>query len=369
MGYEDFDALLMLPADFPYADLQAVSLILDNENVFVPGYIPPDVGLYHVDGFIYHAWVENSKTVLLPDRNIVSRLAKIAKGESVANNGDVHSRKVAAILAFAQCLDIQIEPSIAFHELAPHQGNSEAIDELSWFRVADNGSPKEWLAFALREADRIKTIAPPQPIDSIDLAKPLKRWRRNYTAALKIASLELAQNINALDKVLALFRWMYSDFILAGPAAILACVYFAPNSPPKKGLFKSLRSPTRERAIEGIKNAAWDITHLSNFVQHISAEKENSGRRFIFATLDESLREIARILIGQTHDIPPQEELFLFLKQWWPADDAQRISATWFEYTNKTRNADWWDQYKDRPDYVGEIASQIEKDILAWRSK
>jgi hypothetical protein len=120
--HEDTEAVLMLPPDFPYVGLQAVSTILEKESVFVPGYIPPDVGLYHVDGFIYHAWVENYETVLLPDRNIVSRLAQIAKGESLANNRDVHSRKVAAILAFAQCLDIQIEPSIAFHELAPHQG-------------------------------------------------------------------------------------------------------------------------------------------------------------------------------------------------------------------------------------------------------
>ena len=241
------------------------------------------------------------------------------------------------------------------------------MDELAWFRVADSGKPHEWLAVALSEADRIETVGTPQPIDPLDLAKPLKRWRRNYAVALKIASLELAQNLSALDKVLALFRWMYSDFILAGPAAILACVYFAPNSPPKKGLLKSLRSPTRWRAIEGIKNAAWDITHLSDFVRHVNDEPEHSGRRFIFATLDESLREIACIMIGQNSDSSPQGELALSLQQWWPANDAQRISVTWFEYLNQTRDADWRDQHQDYPDYVGETIDQIEQDILAWQ--
>jgi hypothetical protein len=106
---------------------------------------------------------------------------------------------------------------------------------------------------------------------------------------------------------------------------------------------------------------------LSDFVRHVNDEPEHSGRRFIFATLDESLREIACIMIGQNSDSSPQGELALSLQQWWPANDAQRISVTWFEYLNQTRDADWRDQHQDYPDYVGETIDQIEQDILAWQ--
>lgn len=70
---------------------------------------------------------------MLPDRNIVSRLAKATTG----SEADYQQRRAAAVLAFAQCLDIQIEPSIAYHELGPAQGNAAAYEELARFRLAD----------------------------------------------------------------------------------------------------------------------------------------------------------------------------------------------------------------------------------------
>ncbi|SMC29386.1 hypothetical protein SAMN02745857_03802 [Andreprevotia lacus DSM 23236] len=116
---ECMDVLISLPPDFPYDELFELADLLERADVFVPGYLPPPCGTYNPDGFLYSRHVEQSGTVLLPDRNIVSRIVKVARS-GVENE---HDKLAAAILAYAQCVDMLIEPSISFHELAPHQGN------------------------------------------------------------------------------------------------------------------------------------------------------------------------------------------------------------------------------------------------------
>ena len=117
------------------ADLYALS-----ERLLPPrcgaGVRASPVGLFHPDGFFYDQHIERSKTILIPDRNVVSRMAQLARGRRV--EADQQVRTAAGLLAFAQCLDIEIEPSVAFHELAHTAGNEAAWDELGWFRSADN---------------------------------------------------------------------------------------------------------------------------------------------------------------------------------------------------------------------------------------
>lgn len=360
------EILIKMPDNFPYFQLQEVANFLEQAGVFVPGYIPPPVGMYDLNGFIHHAWVDGLETILLPDRNVVSRMAQLAQGKLLSEDPSGQRRIAAAILAFAQCLEIKIEPSVAFHELAPTQGNDVAHDELAWFRVADNGNPHEWVSIALEQADQIQTIGIPKGIEPVDLAKPLIRWRRNYAVMLKIASLELTPALTPVDRVLTLLHWMYSDFIIAGPAAIFACVYFAPFKPPRQGLLKQLQSPNREKALAGVRNATWDVTHISDFVRRINEEPEENPTRFIFATLDEGLRIITSLVIGQHPDEPPSEGLALSLQQWWSVDDARRIANTLHGYIERTRDPGWWDQYKGR-DYVSEVIALGERTISAWK--
>lgn len=111
---------------------------------------------------------------------------------------------------------------------------------------------------------------------------PLNRWRRNYILALTIAQLELTP-LPAKARVLAFFEWMYRDFILGGPAAMLALIYLAPRNPPRQGLFKALRSADRTRAIGGIQNATWDFTYISEF--HRLIRQPEAGRsHYLFAS-------------------------------------------------------------------------------------
>lgn len=316
---EQIERTVVLPQGFPYVELRALGEELAAEGVFVPGYHPPQIGLCHPDGFIFETHFDKVRTILLPDRNIASRMAQIVDGAAM----DATLRKVAAIKAFCHFLDIQLDPAVAFHELAHTHGNRAANEELARFRDADNANPDPWLDLAFGDKDSLSPPAQRREATSFDLAFPLRRWRRNYIAALKIAELELAGGRN-LDRLLVLFLWMRDDFVVAGPAALLACIYFAPNSPPKKGLLKNLRSPTRARALEGVRNAAWDLTHLSELFRHLN-EADGGSTRLLFASFDEGLRNLATLLFDSSADGFQSENLAAALCAWWPEKQTEII--------------------------------------------
>lgn len=358
------EALVRMPDNFPVQAVMDIGDHLQQIDVLVADYADPNSEVYFAGQYLVVGRRNGIRTILLPDRNVVSRMAQAAKGQFL----DVHERNAAAILAFAQCLDIQIEPSVAFHEMAFKEGNQAALDELGWFRVADNGDPHEWVAAGLGQSDRISTVGIPPAVQELDLAKPLRRWRRNYIAVMKMGELELNGNLNALQKVMALMDWMRDDFILAGPAAMLAFLYFAPNSPPRKRLLKSLKAGDRQEALAGAKNAAWDITYLSDFAQRINDGSEAQKTRYIFATFDKRLRDLARFVVGEHEEMGADESLTKSFGRWWSAKDARRIADHWADCLKRTRSPEWWEQYKDRPDYVSELTAQGEAVLLNWKN-
>lgn len=319
---------LVFVPDFPLDDVKAVMELLASANILVAGYEVTSAGFYDIEAHIFSAYVARQETILLPDRNVTSRLAQIIRGEPIGQK-DPQRRHAAAVMAFAQCFNVKIEPSISFHELASREGNAKALDELAWFRAADRAQPFLWLDLAL---DRLSQVdrhgsAPPLP-QFYDLAKPLRRWRRNYVLALKIAELELT-TAKPLARILAFFQWMDSDFMVGGPAAILACLYFSSGF-PRKRLLKSLKSKDRERAINGVKNAAWDLTHLSDFIERVNAEKD-SQKAYVFASFDAGLLQLASIALGSSLNADVRTTLAKGLSSWWPDREANQISATLME--------------------------------------
>ena len=125
--------------------------------------------VYFVERYLGIRRLEGVKTILLPDLNVLSLMVDAAKGQPL----DDHGKNAAAILAFAQCLDILIDPAIALHEMASIVGNQAALEKLGWFRVADDGNPHEWIAAGLGEIDRIPTIGIPPTLKALDFAKPI----------------------------------------------------------------------------------------------------------------------------------------------------------------------------------------------------
>ncbi|MBJ7408807.1 MAG: hypothetical protein JHD15_00350 [Phenylobacterium sp.] len=311
---------------FPRAAVEALGAELVAAGVLAPGFIPPSAGLLRLEAIVYAKDEQGYDTVVLPDRNLVSRMARVAR-DGHAKAGDKTTRSAVALMAYCQAMQVMLEPSIAFHELGFVSGNSVAREELSWFRAADRGAALDWVALATGKKDRV-ILGEAAAQSDHDFEKPILRWRRNYVVALKAAELELTPAVAPIDRALTLLDWMDKDFLLAGPAALFVSMYYGPKA-ARAGLFKQLRSPDRDAAITGIKNAAWDMTHLSDFVLRVTnAEKER--RRYIFASGDLSLVRIAsRLFLGPdpADGWPSLEE---GLREWWPDKDAQHLAEAVF---------------------------------------
>jgi len=350
---EELNADLWLPSDFPMEDLLETCQLLAEADVCVPGYVPPPVGLYHPHGFFYEQDFEGIQTWLLPDRNVASRLAQLAQGAAV--RGDQQLRIAAGLLAFSQCLHIEAEPSIAFHELAHKQGNEEAWAELGWFHAANNAVSQDLLDLALGRQDVLSVRYEAHVVNPrLDLARPLRRWNRNYIIALKMLELEQL-SLLPVDRVLRLFEWMRDDFIFGGPAALMASVYFAPNSPPKRRVFKDKNSLDREAAIAGVRNAAWDLTHLSDFVRRVNEEGNEGKTRYLFASFDKHLRKIAKLLFDLGADQSRDEALPEALSQWWSISDAQRIVTAMHDHLYHIKSPQWKAKLAPRRDFIREL--------------
>lgn len=282
------------PLNFPRDRLLQLGDKLMASGSVVPGFDPPEIGALHVDALTYGIMAEGLEFTVLVDRNIASRVAKVAR-EKLAHPRDYPTTTAIHLMALAQYLDIVIEPSIAFHELAYTQGNQAAHEELSWFRAGDKANADHWLALAVETTNAID-VGPPDPMGTENLAFPLRRWQRNYILGLKIAEFEsTAGHVNHLERLNLLIAWMEKKFHMAGPAVLYAGLYFAPGG-QRKGLFKSLKSDNRNRALDGIRTAAWDITHLSEFVSRVN-KSDPQQERYLFATADKKLAEIASRMI------------------------------------------------------------------------
>jgi hypothetical protein len=359
---DDIDMIVIrLDPEFPLDDVEAIGARLTASGALVPGYIPPDSGLLSIPGFRFTQDIDGTETRLLPDRNLVSRMARLARdGADQPLSGP--AAIAADLMAFAQAMDLLIEPSIAFHELAHREGNAVALEELSWFRAADHGQAKAWIDLTQGRVNRLP-IAMPRPEKKRDLAFPLNRWRRNYIVALKIAELELAI-MTPRERALTLFQWMSDDFFVAGPAAIFATMYFAPLA-ARRRMMKQLRSADRERAIAGIRNAAWDITHLSNLV----AEQKRSKSEnifFIFATADRGLAEIAPVLMVDADEDSFASELAGSLTAWWPPADALYLAETLFLHILNAKDRAARTPVLTANDSIQGLISLGEARIRAW---
>jgi hypothetical protein len=319
MTQENISYFLQLPEDFPLTDLRKIAQNLSDEDVFLPAYIAPEIGLYEVEGYFYGADIEKLSYRIFPDRNLISRIVSIARG----NPTNQHSKLAANVMAFAQCLDIQFEPSISFHEYATSAGNESAMDELKYFRLADKPAPSIWIDLALGRKDIHIFDGELTALPALDLSMPLTRWKRNYVACLKVAELELNGD-KPITKMLKLLEWMFNDFILAGPAMCFAALYFSDQF-PRGGMLKSLRSQNRQTAQLGVENAAWDITYLSDCVLKANAAS-NLNMRFIFATNDKALRRVGELIFTSTEKGIFEDETASLLSQWWGRKDANIIT-------------------------------------------
>lgn len=318
------------------SDLSKVAQMLRAADVFTPTFHAPETDIYDPTVYLEQKYRFKTETVLRLDRNVLTRILALARGKPPTN---AH-RLAAAVLAFAQCAQIEIEPNLALYEVAHHDGNATAGSELALFRRADHVHPGYWAEIALGREDclgELPEIAHRlKPEAKTNFTMPLRRWRRNYILCLKLAELELGAG-NATERLRAFVRWSYHEFLLGGPALALAAHYLAPNA-PRKRLMKGLRSADRERALEGIRNAAWDLSIVSQWL--LDAEQQEKCYRLVLLTsFDAGVHRVARAVAdtSSTGDVT-ESPLRRSLSHLWGSESGSRLAAE-IEGFYENRNA------------------------------
>jgi len=356
---EDATVFFRIAPDFPREDVEFIASRLAASNSLVPGFIPPSAGPISLEALLYAELIDETGTVVLLDRNIASRMAKITR-EGASRPLDGPTQVAVDLMALSQSMNLDLEPVIAFRELAQGQGNDAALEELRWFRAADHGQAHAWIDVALGRADALPSV-PDSDKEDHDLAAPLHRWRCNYAVLLKAAELELMP-LPPKDRMARLLDWMASDFIIAGPAALFCAMFFSPFA-SKAGLFKHLRSPDRRRALSGIRNAAWDVTYLSGLSRRVIAEPYET-KRHLLATADRALAEIAPLMFIDAQDMETfGQALCVQIEPWWRRDAA--AVASWFASAITTGAQRLPPEAaKGVTDYVGDLIANGERQML-----
>lgn len=303
-------------ATIPLDDLRAIQQRLENSVSLIPGYVPPNAGFLSFESLAFAQRIEEKRLVILADRNLVSRMARTAR-EGVTRPADQTTQIAIDLMAYAQIVGLVIDPSAAFHELASQQGNAAANEELRWFRLADRAQAHAWIELAMGRASRLPRRRLGKKTNH-DLERALYRWQRNYAALLKVAEFELG-DLRPAHKMQRLIEWMQKDFIVAGPAMMFAAMYFSSQG-RRGGMLKGLRSAVRERAIEGVRNATWDVTQLSFFVEKVRPPEDNHTR-YIFATADEALATLAgRLFFAGSDSEDLQFCIASSITPWWQSE-------------------------------------------------
>ena len=355
----DLTFLLQFPTGFPRGDLLQLGQILADAAIFVPGFRIEDAAHYDPDFYLYQTLVARQEFIILPDRNLASRIAQVGAGEQIG----AQRRMSAVLMAFAQGLNLNFEPSICFHELAHRLGNAAALAELRRFKAADEAAPAEWIDLALGRRDRMAPHALPAVSDH-DLEKPLRRWNRNYIVALKIAELELSDG-TSLEKLRGLVEWMFDDFILAGPSFMFASMYLSPTG-RRRRMIKQLRSPDRESALAGVRNAAWDLTHLSDFSRLVQ-EAGDGPKRYLLATSDKALAALAFTLLLDDEHATLTDGAAETLAQWWPLKEARGIAQLYGECLRRCDDRSRRNNQNPGPGYLEQLRSDLERIVREWK--
>lgn len=305
---------------------------------------PYSIAIYHREAALFE-----TKAAMLMDRNVFSRVVNLAQGKV---SGPSH-KLPAAVMAFAQCADILIEPNFALYEYAAVTSPNLSVGELEVFRAADNIHPRLYTDVALGRADRIP-VAQAIEVQGADtlqaaLSRRPHRWRFDYTALLKVALLELS-SLAPHEKLLRLLEWMHQEFFFSATALGFASYYFSPKK-RRRGMLKQLRSPDRRAALVGVQNAAWDLNLIGEWLRKVRAQDQDKTI-WLLCSLDEALREIAKRQIAQGGDI--EVDLHRLFSDDWGVEIGPRIADAYLRFQtdceskNRLANSPFTSQDGDR---------------------
>lgn len=297
-----------------------IETMLEEAGVFaITNYeMAPGNSLYAVDDYLNRYAAGEPNVRALFDRNLFDPVLRAAGGEELRDNPI--ERLAMALMAFTGAARVDIEPSLALYEVAAKQGHAFAMEELESFRRAEALEPIAFQHLAFGDAPQIpRWVLQQSPAGHKDelpagaFDRGLREWKRHRLALTKVAL--LARDQTGFDGMMELFRWSEEDAYFDGVAITLASTLLSPRS--TGGVLSQFRSPHPERRVQGVENAAWDLTYVTEFTKR--AEEDDA--LWVFCTADKRLAELTRAWLGMDGGLDD------LLRRYWDSKDASRLVA------------------------------------------
>ena len=292
-------------------DLVAIeSMVCDSGILFHGNYrgtnIPRVVEYQHA------ALEEKAEFYALFDRNLISRLVRLADGKAVPTDieGARAARTAAAALCFCALSNVTIEPNISLYELADSEGHAGAQREERLFRIADNCAPVALANVALGRSDYLHVDQ--SVVEQVDrryielvnseveqsFTRSLRKWKLHYLLILKTVVF-MRDSDTPVVAARKLLSWQFEDAFVDA-SACLYCLNAISHRPPKGKMIKGIRSEDPIKTREGVRNATWDAFLLSSFN---SALKRQDGKLWSLWSADEALTAVAsHLFIRDSYD-------------------------------------------------------------------
>jgi hypothetical protein len=361
--------VVKIPLNNP-EDLLSIQDMLRDSNLLIPGNYSAQ-GNYDIANYLYATHVQNHEFKTLFDRNLVSPLVQLAKGQAVpVDSGAAAIFKLsAACLAFCEIADILVEPGMALYEYASATSHDNADSDRRFFHIADNVHPQHYVDIALGRADCLPvnhlldlyadTAIASQKGREANFQKTLHLWKPQYLFVLKTVQL-IRSGINSLNAAQELLRWQADDAFFNAPATLF-CLAALSHKPPKRGMIKNIRQNDLAAVKDGARNATWDICLISQWGRWL---REENSVRWALSSNDVALRAIVHALFIQ-EDEPTEVKLAEFLRLYWDARDGQILYKSYSTHLENvqinspqraeaTRNA-----FSAIDDSIAELESQL----------
>ncbi len=318
---------------------------------------------YDLMGYIVAVQQSGMELRALLDNNILTRVISLALGESVPEKGNQSKAYIlsSAVMAFLIIGSFEIEHRIAIQEQLFSATHTQVESALCQFQVANNIRVREWIDVALGRKKNIssseiddskaRVASENYENDKADLSKLINNWKINYCFVLKAAEIWKSSS-NSLNNFCNFIHWMKEEWLFSHCPTIFAMIFFSPKRYPK--MIKGINSPSEQKFIQGLQNAAWDLTYIrgwSNFYQ-----SSRLDRLWLLCSNDFALHSITRMIF--------EGSKLEQLQEYWSASDAQKI----FDVYNQAQ-ADIANDKDKRQQMIKEKTALIDNSIADLEAK
>jgi len=292
-------------------DLQRIEEMIRDSDIITTIW-PVDIfDRYSLGAYVKETHVEKNKFFALLDRNIYTDIIAVAK--SSGTKPHTPQQKVAcALLSFLQLAEVTIEPNMAINEHVDSEHYEEALADLRLFRAVDNLDPQILIELALGRRDKIPdSMLNWQEDESVEPKRGEDHlmWKIHRGFILKMAIIDL-QGGSPVAKLERFLDWVYEEYIFINTAIIFGLVLFSENR--FRGMLKDIGSGNKDKVLQGVRNATWDVTDAYYWSQKALREKKD-GIFWLLCTADKALRAVASSL-AVTGDELEQKKKAVFCK-------------------------------------------------------